>query len=146
MQCLIVWRRCSDVVGTSWLGQRATFSQRKLTSAKHIFHGVTMLWQCQQRRCDNVVTTSLCQLGELWISWKWFVLIYFFVPIKMSYYWFNEKNCCKKQRTDIVIMGVKKKLLNFILITKKFWKKMQIISIKTCLMMKKNNKKRIWKK
>ena len=36
-----------------------------------IFDRVTT-WQRQQRRCDNVVTTSLCQLGmdtsELWIE------------------------------------------------------------------------------
>ena len=28
-----------------------------------IFDSSTTLWQSQQRRCDNVVTTSLCQLG-----------------------------------------------------------------------------------
>ena len=28
-----------------------------------IFDRATTLWQRQQRRCDNVVTTSLCQLG-----------------------------------------------------------------------------------
>ena len=30
-----------------------------------IFDRVTTLWQRQQRRCDNVVTTSLCQLGGI---------------------------------------------------------------------------------
>ena len=26
---------------------------------------------------------------RLWISWKWFVMNYVFVHIKISYYWFN---------------------------------------------------------
>ena len=35
-----------------------------------IFDRVTTLWQRQQRRCDNVDTTSLCQLGELLLFWN----------------------------------------------------------------------------
>ena len=31
-----------------------------------------------------------------WISWRWFVMIYFFVHIKMSYYWFSKEELLKK--------------------------------------------------
>ena len=34
--------------------------------------------------------------SELCISWKWFVMIHFFVHIKMSYYWFNRQGLLQK--------------------------------------------------
>ena len=62
-----------------------------------IFDRATTLWQRQQRRCDNVVTTSLCQLGKFVINFlkksgrfdkplislnQWFyVLLFLFLPI-----------------------------------------------------------------
>ena len=66
--------------------------------------------------------------SELCISWKWFVMIHFFVHIKMSYYWFNRQGLL--QIIDIAVV-VKKKLLNIILTIKKKLKKEQIISIET---------------
>ena len=96
MQCLMLWRRCSNVEATSWQRWRATLSQRqKLTTV--IFDRAATLWQRQQRRCNNVVTTSLCQLGKnahyimpwtifepefliIWrISFKWQLTNEFFV-------------------------------------------------------------------
>ena len=35
----------------------------------------------------------------------------------MSYYWFNRKDILQKQKTDIITVAVKKKLLNIILKT-----------------------------
>ena len=42
--------------------------------------------------------------------------LFFFVHIKMSYYLFNRRSYCKKQKTDIITVVVKKKL-NIILRT-----------------------------
>ena len=54
----MLWRRCSNVEATSWQRWTATLSQRrKLTSVQLSFSTVPL-------RCDNVVTTSLCQLGS----------------------------------------------------------------------------------
>ena len=54
----MLWRRCSNVVETSWQHRRATWSQhRKLTSAQLSFSTVP-------QRCDNVnndVVTTLSQ-------------------------------------------------------------------------------------
>ena len=84
IQCLILWQRCNNVVSTSWQRWRATLWQRRrLTSAQFSFSTVpqrcdnvnndlvTTLWQRQQRRCDNVVTTSLFQLGydKIGVTW-----------------------------------------------------------------------------
>ena len=34
----------------------------------------------------------------LWISWKWFVMIYLFVHIKVSYYCFNRQELLQKAK------------------------------------------------
>ena len=39
-----------------------------------IFDGATTLWQRQKWRCDNVVTMSLCQLGETLKRYFWYFL------------------------------------------------------------------------
>ena len=46
-------QRCGNVLITSETDVGTTL----------IFDHVTTLWQRQQRRCNNVVTTLLCQLG-----------------------------------------------------------------------------------
>ena len=61
-------QRCGNVLITSE-SDAVTTSETDIGTTL-IFDRVTTLWQCQQRRCDKVVTTSLCQLGNscIWRS------------------------------------------------------------------------------
>ena len=71
-------------------------------------------------------------------------MIYFFVHIKMSYYWFNTKDLTdlyKKQMADVIVVVVKKKLLNIIIKTGGL--KMQMISIDPWQKKKKKQKENI---
>ena len=63
----------------------------------------------------------------------------FLVRIKISYYLLLDKNYYRMQKIDIIVV-VKKKLLNIILLIKKFWEKMQKIYIETCQTNKKKQK------
>ena len=71
-------------------------------------------------------------------------MIYFFVHIKMISYWFNTKDFTdlyKKQMADIIVVVVKKKLLNIIIKTGGL--KMQMISIDPWRKKKKKQKENI---
>ena len=65
----MLWRRWGNVLTT--LESDVVTTSETYVGTTLIFDRVTT-WQRQQRRCDNVVTTSLCQLGmdtsELWIE------------------------------------------------------------------------------
>ena len=57
-----------NVVATLWhrlgnVGQRRCTSSKTDVATTLIFNRVRTLWQRQPRRCKNVVTASLCQLG-----------------------------------------------------------------------------------
>ena len=67
-------------------------------------------------------------------------MIHFFVHIKMSYQFLIENNYSKKKKINILNVEAKKKLLNIILLIKKFYKKMQKISICICQKKKKQKK------
>ena len=55
-------QRCGNVLITS--ESNVVTTSETDVSTTLIFDRVTTLWQRQQRRCNNVVTTSLCQLGN----------------------------------------------------------------------------------
>ena len=50
----------------------------------------------------------------------------------MNYYWFNRKTLLKMHWINITIKEKNKKLLNIVLLIKRFLEKMQGISIETC--------------
>ena len=58
-----LWQRSGNVLTTSDSNVVTTSETDVATTL--IFNHATTLWQRQPRRCDNVVTTSLCQLGDL---------------------------------------------------------------------------------
>ena len=69
-------QRCGNVLITSESNVVTTSETDVGTTL--IFDRVTTLWQRQQQRCDNVATTSLCQLGlniEIEIEYLIFVII-----------------------------------------------------------------------
>ena len=54
-----------------------------------IFDGTATLWQRQQRRCDNVVTTSLCQLGIIFLLvWEYKLLLF----LRLRFYFWQTQN------------------------------------------------------
>ena len=57
-----LYQRCGNVLTTSESNLVAT-SETDVGTAL-IFDSATTLWHRQQRRCNNVVITSLCQLGK----------------------------------------------------------------------------------
>ena len=56
-------QRCGNILITS--ESNAVTTSETDVGTNLIFDRATTLWQRQQRRCDNVITTSLCQLGYL---------------------------------------------------------------------------------
>ena len=57
----VLQQRCGNVLITS--ESDAVTTLETVIDTTLIFDRATTLWQRQQRRCDNVVTTSLCQLS-----------------------------------------------------------------------------------
>ena len=67
------------------------------------------------------------------------LLWFFFCSYKDELWFFlMDKDYCRMQKIDIIILVVKEKLFNIILLITKFWKKMQKINIENC---HKNKKK-----
>ena len=104
-----------------WLGRRSLNDERQIARWKRIvnrFKGklVKMIKHINGRFDDYSISPEIRQILLHWSyelvesNLLWFI---FFVHIKMSYYWFNRQKLLQKAK-------VKKKLLNIILIIKKF--------------------------
>ena len=59
----MLWQRCSDVLTMS--DSDFVTTSKTDVGTTFIFERATKLWQYQLWRCDNIVTTSLCQLGRI---------------------------------------------------------------------------------
>ena len=81
-----------------WLGRRSLDDEWKIDRWKGIWGSfigklVKMIKDVNGRFGNYSISPKTRKdfiASRLWISWKWFAMIYFFVHIKMSYYWFNR--------------------------------------------------------
>ena len=96
----MLWRRCSNVVATSWQRWRATLSQRrKLTSVQLLFSTVPQ--RCDNVNNDVVTTLSQCRCAS-WVHTHKYGKRYSFrcsncillslLTLLKSYIWTNWKN------------------------------------------------------
>ena len=90
---------------TYWLGRGSLDGQRQINRWKEIVSRpkgklVQTIKDVYGRFVDYSIWSKiryiLLDWSYVWISWRWFVMIYFFVHIKMSYYWFNKEELLKK--------------------------------------------------